>query len=166
MTAADVKKILKLHPHPREGGWYVRTFESEERFVPQTHSGERFIATAIYYLLEPQTFSEMHQLRSDEIFHHYLGAPVEMLQLHADGTSSVHILGSDLLVGQVPQMLVRRNVWQGSRLLPGSGKDAFALLGCTVSPGFEFDDYHSSPAAHLIAQWPAEEERIKALSNF
>ena len=162
LTADDVKRLLHLTPHPREGGWFARTYESPGRFTP---AGERFTATAIYYLLEPHTFSEMHVLQSDELFHHYLGAPVELLQLHPDGTSARHILGRDLAAGQTPQLLVPAGVWQGSRLLPGHGADSFALLGCTVSPGFEFAAYSSAPAAHLIAQWPAEEELITALSN-
>ncbi len=91
MTADEVKKVLGLVKHPREGGWYVRTWESEEFvaaacFEEGRYEGARRTSTAIYYLLEPGTFSEMHVLKSDEIFHHYLGGAVEMLQLFADGT--------------------------------------------------------------------------------
>ena len=68
MTADEVKKLLGLVPHPREGGWYMRTFEARE-FVG-AEVGRRRTSTAIYYLLEPGTFSEMHRLKSDEVFHH------------------------------------------------------------------------------------------------
>jgi predicted cupin superfamily sugar epimerase len=167
MTASEVKKILGLRKHPREGGWYVRTWESEE-FVAATcfdegrYDGDRRISTAIYYLLEPGTFSEMHVLESDEIFHHYMGGSVEMLQLFADGRSERVVLGKDLAVGERPQHVVRRGVWQGSRLVL---KEGWALLGCTVSPGFEFGDYRDASAEELIARWPNEAEMIRGLTN-
>src|ERR1700730_8981407 len=98
MTAEDVKKVLGLQPHPREGGWYVRTYEAAEvvaaeAFEDARYGGERRTGTAIYYLLEPETFSEMHRLKSDEVFHFYAGDAVEMLQLKADGTGAGVRLG-------------------------------------------------------------------------
>ena len=164
MTAAEVKKLLGLQPHPREGGWYVRTWEAPEWVaVNERYDGPRRTSTAIYYLLEPGTFSEMHVLESDEIFHHYLGDAVEMLQLFADGSTQVTVLGKDIAAGQKLQHVVPRGVWQGSRLLKPEG---WALLGCTVSPGFEFADYKDASAAELIAKWPGEAERIRALTNY
>jgi predicted cupin superfamily sugar epimerase len=162
MTTEDVKRILGLQPHPREGGWYVRTWEAPEFVtVGERYDGPRRTSTAIYYLLEPHTFSEMHVLESDEIFHHYLGGAVEMLQLFADGTSAITILGKEIAAGETPQHVVPRGVWQGSRLLNGE----WALLGCTVSPGFEFADYRDASAEELMAKWPREAERIRALTN-
>jgi predicted cupin superfamily sugar epimerase len=162
MTADDVKRLLGLQPHPREGGWYVRTWESEEMIALPRFTGGRRTSTAIYYLLEPGTFSEMHALESDEIFHHYLGGAVEMLQLFADGTSAVTVLGKEIAAGQKLQHVVPRGVWQGSRLAVAEG---WALLGCTVSPGFEFEDYEDANAEELIARWPGEAERIRELCN-
>ncbi len=162
MTADEVKKLLGLQPHPREGGWYVRTWEAEEFVSLPRYAGQRRTSTAIYYLLEPGTFSEMHVLESDEIFHHYLGGAVEMLQLFADGSSKVTVLGKDIAAGEVLQHVVPRRVWQGSRLLEDEG---FALLGCTVSPGFEFEDYKDASAEELIAKWPCEAERIRRLTR-
>jgi hypothetical protein len=124
--------------------------------------GMRAQGTAIYYLLETGTFSEMHVLASDEIFHFYLGDPVEMLQLHLDGRSAVFTLGPDLAAGQHVQLVVPAGVWQGTRLVDG-GK--VALLGCTVTPGFDFADYRSGSYAELAAKWPAEAERIRALTR-
>jgi hypothetical protein len=143
MTAEDVKNLLGLRPHPREGGWYVRTYEAAETvaagaFGDGRYPSARRTGTAIYYLLEPDTFSEMHRLKSDEVFHFYAGDAVEMLQLMADGTGAVVVIGNDLLRGQRPQVVVERGVWQGSRLVEGG---RWALLGCTVSPGFEFEEY-------------------------
>jgi predicted cupin superfamily sugar epimerase len=156
LTAEDVKRLLGLVPHPREGGWYVRTWESAEMlaagaFADGRYEGARRTSTAIYYLLEPGTFSEMHRLKSDEIFHHYMGEPVEMLQLLSDGSSRRVVIGTDLAAGERPQVVVSRGVWQGSRLLRGEG---FALLGCTVSPGFEFEDYDAGVREELSAGWP------------
>jgi uncharacterized protein len=167
LTANQVKEILGLTPHPREGGWFVRSYEAAEKidatqFQDGRYDGPRRTSTAIYYLLEPDTFSEMHCLASDEIFHHYLGGAVEMLQLHPDGSSETVHIGPDLAAGQRPQVLVPRGVWQGSRLLKAEG---FALLGCTVSPGFEFVDYQAAPREELIAKWPREAEFITKLTR-
>jgi predicted cupin superfamily sugar epimerase len=166
MTADEVKRLLGLQPHPREGGWYVRTWESPEfvsadSYTDARYAGARRTSTAIYYLLEPETFSEMHVLQSDEVFHHYLGGAVEMLQLFADGSTAVTVLGKEIAAGQRLQHVVPRGVWQGSRLLEGE----WALLGCTVSPGFEFEDYKDASAEALIAHWPREAERIRRLTN-
>ncbi len=174
LTADDVKHLLNLRPHPREGGWFVRTYESgeivsAEVFSDGRYDGPRRTSTAIYYLLEPDTFSEIHVLASDEIFHHYAGDAVEMLQLHPDGGSLRVVLGRNLRAGERPQLVVPHGVWQGSRLLPASQQHAdaygWALLGCTVSPGFEFADYQSAPRAELIARWPGEADLITALTR-
>ena len=167
MTVEEVKKILGLAPHPREGGWFVRTWEAPEFVEPESFKDARYGAprrtsTAIYYLLEPVTFSEMHLLESDEIFHHYLGGPVEMLQLFADGSSKVTVIGKDIAAGEVPQHVVPRGVWQGSRMLRDG---EWALLGCTVSPGFEFVDYKDAGEEELMAKWPGEAERIRGLTR-
>jgi uncharacterized protein len=167
MTAEDVKKLLGLVPHPREGGWYVRTYEAAERVSPESFEDGRYpsarrTGTAIYYLLEPDTFSEMHRLKSDEIFHFYAGDAVEMLQLMPDGSGRTVIIGNNLAAGQRPQILVQRNIWQGSRLL-AAGK--WALLGCTVSPGFEFEDYDAGDRAQLSEGWPEFAGTIAALTR-
>ena len=101
----------------------------------------------------------MHVLDSDEIFHFYLGDPVEMLQLYPDGRSAVFTLGPDLEAGQHVQLVVPAGVWQGTRLI-GDGK--VALLGCTVTPGFDYADYRSASYAELVAEMAGEAERIKA----
>jgi predicted cupin superfamily sugar epimerase len=167
MTAEEVKKTLALVPHPREGGFYIRTYESGERipasaFADSRYPSARFTGTAIYYLLEPDTFSEMHRLRSDEIFHFYAGDPVEMLQLHPGGRGEIIRIGNRLDQDERPQVLAPRNVWQGSHLVPGG---AWALLGCTVSPGFEFEDYETGTRACLCAEWPRFTQLIHSLTH-
>jgi uncharacterized protein len=167
MTAEDVKKMLGLQPHPREGGWYVRTYEGSEvieteAFADGRYAGKRRTGTAIYYLLEQGTFSEMHRLKSDEVFHFYAGDAVEMLQLSDGGAGMTVIIGNDLARAQKPQVVVERGVWQGCRLVEG-GK--WALLGCTVCPGFEFEDYESGMKAQLCAKWPRFAEQIQVLTH-
>jgi len=167
MTADEVKKLLGLMPHPQEGGWYVRTYEAAEMvaaagFKDGRYGGARRTGTAIYYLLEPETFSEMHMLNSDEVFHFYAGDAVEMLQLLEGGEVKRVVIGSDLAAGVLPQVVVPRGVWQGSRLVSGG---QWALLGCTVSPGFEFDDYTEGSREELIAGWPEAREMIEGLTR-
>lgn len=160
MTADEIKSLLHLEPHPVEGGWYRRTYTSAVSVA--LLRGVRPYGTAIYYLLEAGTFDEMHMVASDEIFHFYLGDPVEMLLLYPDGRSALFTLGPDLEAGQRPQVLVPAGVWQGERLI-GDGK--VALFGCTVTPGFDFADYRSGNYAELAAGWPQETERIRALTR-
>ena len=166
MTADEVKRLLSLAPHPREGGFYTRTYESGEMLLPSAfhdgrYSGPRHASTAIYYLLESGTFSEMHRLASDEIFHFYAGDAVEMLQLGVSGGTIVRI-GNRLELGERPQVVVPRDVWQGSRLVTGG---EWALLGCTVSPGFDFADYESGSRDGLCAAWPQFRELICELTH-
>jgi len=160
MTADEIKLLLQLDPHPKEGGFFRQTYVSSLRLsAPQ---GERSAGTSIYYLLEPGTFSEMHVLPSDEVFHFYLGDAVEMLQLLPSGESRVVRMGQDLSAGEQVQALVPGGVWQGTRLV-GDGK--FALLGCTVTPGFDYADYRSGSYSELAAKWPEQAQRIRALTR-
>jgi len=166
MTADEVKELLGLTPHPREGGWFVRTYEAPElllagAFADARYTSARRTGTAIYYLLERGTFSEMHRLKSDEVFHFYAGDAVEMLQLREGHAGEVVVIGNDLAAAQRPQVLVRHGVWQGSRLRAGGD---WALLGCTVSPGFEFEDYEAADRAELMGLWPEFAEMISELT--
>ncbi len=160
MNAARIKKLLALEPHPVEGGSYRRTYASSQHLLAS--NGSRPAATAIYYLLEPGTFSEMHRLVSDEIFHFYLGDPVEMLQLWPDGSHRRIVLGPRIDQGQSVQTLVPAGVWQGTRLLDAG---QFVLLGCTVTPGFDFTDYESGVCTQLAAQWPDAATLIQSLTR-
>jgi predicted cupin superfamily sugar epimerase len=167
MTADEVKKALGLRPHPVEGGWYVRTYEATEIipaevFADGRYGGGRLTGTAIYYLLERGTFSEMHRLKSDEVFHFYMGDAVEMLRLSAGGRGERVVIGADLTAGERPQVVVERGIWQGSRLVEGG---SWALLGCSVSPGFEFEDYEEGRREELVAGWPEWREMIVELTR-
>lgn len=160
MTADEIKTLLKLDPHPVEGGFFRRTYTCPANVdLPR---GIRPQSSGIYYMLETGRFSELHVLESDEMFHFYLGDPVEMLQLYPDGRSAVLILGPDLAAGQHVQLVVPAGVWQGMRLI-GDGKAA--LLGCTVTPGFNYADYRNAKYADLAAKWPEQANRIRALTR-
>ncbi len=162
---AAIVQALGLVPLPQEGGLYAETYRSA-RILPAhaagaEQKGPRACATAIYYLVTPTRFSALHRVASTEIFHFYLGDPVHMLQLHRDGSASTHVIGTGLAAGQRPQVVVPRGVWQGTRLAPGG---RFALLGCTVSPGFDFADYEHGHRAELTRQYPACAEAIADLT--
>ena len=160
MTVEQIKSLLNLQPHPKEGGFFAETYRCNQPC--QTLAGERSLATAIYYLLTPESFSEMHRLPGDEMFHFYLGDPVEMLQLYEDGTSEVIVLGADITSGMKLQHVVPGGVWQGSQLRAGG---RFALLGTTMSPGFAYEDYVSGKAEDLVPHWPRQEKMIRELSR-
>ena len=159
MTADDVIRLLKLQPHPVEGGFFRETYRATAT-IP-AHGGTRSVSTAIYYLLKPGHVSELHTLASDEVFHFYLGTPVRMLKFWPDGTGRQVILGADLAAGQVPQLVVPAGVWQGTRLV---GETGFALLGCTVAPGFDYADYKGGSRVELTEKWPAFADEIARLT--
>ena len=160
MTAQEIKRLLSLDQHPVEGGFFRRTYTSSGTL--ELPRGTRHQGTAIYYLLDQDHFSEMHVLDSDELFHFYLGDPVEMLKLFPDGTSVVTTLGQNIAARQELQVLVPAGVWQGMRLIDGGD---YALLGCTVVPGFNYADYHNATFAELARKWPDQTERIRLLTR-
>jgi predicted cupin superfamily sugar epimerase len=166
LNAEKLKSLLNLVPLSIEGGYYAETYRSAD-MIPQKclhsrYSGPRAVGTAIYYLLEPGTLSEIHRVASDEIFHFYLGDPVEMLQLWPDGSAKRVLIGSDIEKGIAPQLVVPHGVWQGARLVAGG---MFALLGCTVSPGFDYTDYESGSRQLLSEAYPEHKDMICALTR-
>lgn len=164
MTADEIIRHLGLQPHPKEGGFFRETYRAAETHahLPPRYNGTRSSSTAIYYLLTPSTFSELHRLQTDEVFHFYLGDPVRMLQLDEQGQGRTLVLGPGLRSGHQMQVVVPRGVWQGSCLEPGGN---FALLGCTVAPGFDYADYESGDRAALTARYPDFADMIRRLTN-
>lgn len=157
----NIIRQLNLEPLPGEGGYFRETYRSNivvpSNALDKSYLGSRRMGTAIYYLLNSKTCSLMHRLPGDEIFHFYLGDPVEMLQLRSDNDGEIIQLGNDILHGLRPQVLVPGGTWQGSRLLPG-GK--YALMGTTMAPGFEFSDFVLGLRADLIERYPHFSELI------
>jgi uncharacterized protein len=135
MTADEIIARLGLQPHP-EGGHFRETFRA-----PEAADGTgRSACTAIYFLLKAGQRSHWHRVDADEVWHHYAGASLE-LSTSADGRTVHHArLGTDLALGEVPQILMPRHVWQAARPL-----GAWSLVGCTVVPGFDFAGFELAP---------------------
>jgi predicted cupin superfamily sugar epimerase len=143
MRADDVIALLGLEPLPGEGGWFRQTWVSpgiDPNGVPA--------GTAIYYLVTPDSWSALHRLRDDEVFHFYLGDPCTMLMVSPEGELREIRLGSDLAAGEVVQHVVPAGWWQGTQLAPGG---AWALLGTTMAPGFHLDRFELATAETLDA---------------
>lgn len=139
LTAKDVIFTLGLERHP-EGGWFVQTFEDGANMDGRAHS------TAIYYLLEGAEVSHWHRVDAVEVWHYYAGAPLELSL--SDGTSvDLHALGSQLDLGQRPQVVVPRGAWQSAR-----STGDWTLVGCTVAPGFRFSGFELAPKDWAPAQ--------------
>lgn len=128
LAAKDVIYTLGMKRHP-EGGWYAETFVDVEG-----ESG-RAQSTAIYYLLEAGDVSHWHRVDAVEVWHYYAGAAIE-LNLSEGISVDRHVLGSDLVAGQRPQVVVPRDVWQSAKSLGD-----WTLVGCTVAPGFRFSGF-------------------------
>jgi len=155
MTAEEVVRLLGLVPLPGEGGWYAETGRSVHRLpaaaLPDGYRSPRASYTAIYYLLDAASASALHRLPGDEVWHFYRGDPVELLVVPASGEPRLHRLGPDLARGERPQVTVPGGAWQGARLAPGG---AWALLGTTMAPGFEFDDWEAGDPEALAVRSP------------
>jgi predicted cupin superfamily sugar epimerase len=164
LTVDKIKQLLNLAPHP-EGGYFAETYRAAEKIpqeaLPPRYSDGRFHGTAIYYLLTAETCSRFHRVASDEIYHFYLGDPVELWQLYPEGNGERIALGSDLEAGQTLQHVIPHGVWQGSRLITGG---RLALLGCTVAPGFDYADFDLADPELLRETYPDFAEIIDALT--
>jgi uncharacterized protein len=164
-----IKSLYQLKPLPVEGGWFAETYRSSDEITPEGlpwryPPESKPLGTAIFYLLttDPDCFSALHQLPTPEIYHFYLGDPVEMLLLFPDSHSEHVILGQDILHQQYVQYVVPRGVWQGSRLAPG-GK--YALLGTTMAPGYTASDYVGGERSELEKLYPKDIDMIEVLTR-
>lgn len=159
LDAEEIRAILGLIPLPTEGGYYAETYQSPLMLhgLP-AYRDARHASTAIYYMLTPDTCSAMHRLASDEVYHFYLGDPVELLLLSEDGAGHIARLGTNLRAGERPQLVVPARVWQGSRLAP---QGRYALLGTTVAPGFAYADYEHGNTDELARRYPAFAAEIR-----
>jgi predicted cupin superfamily sugar epimerase len=137
MTASYYKEKLQLIKHP-EGGHYVETFRSEREFIPDGWEGKRSMATSIIFLLEQGEISSMHRIKSDEIWYHHDGGCLHIIELNEAGEEIITRLGKNLEAGEVLQHVVPAGRWFGAR--PASDAE-FVLVGCQVSPGFDFRDF-------------------------
>ena len=162
---AEIQKMYHLEPLAQEGGLYRQTMLSEE-VLPESvipgRKGDHRMYSTILYLLKGNGFSRMHRLTSDEVFHFYLGDPVEQLQLYPDGSGRVFRMGQDVSSGELVQLRVPKGTWQGTRLCKGS---RFALLGTTMAPAYEDRDYEDGDRAVLLASYPQFASLLKHLTE-
>ena len=141
--------------------WQMQRMETENIMFSQSYVGKA--STAIIAMLtdDPQSFSDMHRLLTDEIWHFYLGDAIELLLLDPKGEDEIVILGQDVLCGEHVQYVVPAGVWMGARIRPGGD---YAVFGNTMAPGFSVDDFEAAAAADLISQWPQHAQLIRALT--
>jgi predicted cupin superfamily sugar epimerase len=150
--------------------WGLQEMETERVFYtqtyvdPKTSADGRALCSAIIAMVtsDPASFSDMHRLPTDEIWHFYLGDPIELLLLHPDGRDELVVLGPDVVAGQEVQHVVPAGTWMGARLRPGG---EYGVWGNTMAPGYTLSDFEGAVAAELVARWPHREDLINALTR-
>jgi len=161
LFAVDYVRALNMLPHP-EGGYYVESYRSEDRFTPLGFVGDRAICTSIYFLLEKGQISALHRIKSDEIWHFYDGDPLEVIEISPDGNQSSTILGRNIPAGEKLFYVVKAGNWFGSRPLTGS---EFSLVGCTVAPGFDFQDFEMPDRKWFLEKFPEHSLLIQGITH-
>ena len=163
ITPQQLIQQFNLQPHP-EGGWYKETYKSTELLLaaalPQRFSGDRSFSTAIYFLLEQGNFSAFHKIKSDECWHFYAGDSLAVYIIDLQGELSIIELGNDINNGQVFQYVVPANCWFASR---PAAESSFCFVGCTVAPGFDFEDFDLADAHELSKLYPQHRDIIHEL---
>jgi predicted cupin superfamily sugar epimerase len=168
ITIQELIDMLELEPLEMDGGLFVQTYCSPETLdlsvLPDRYTESKPFGTAIYYLLtqEPDSFSALHRLPTDEIYHFYLGDPIQVSLIDSKGSLRQITMGQDLLGGQQVQFVAPRGVWQGSRLAEGG---QWGLMGTTMAPGFTYSDYEGARAEELSARFPQHRELIEQLTR-
>ncbi len=156
---------LKLQAHP-EGGHYRETYRAQGQIstqcLPERFQSSRNFSTGIYYLLESGQYSAFHRIASDEMWHFYAGDTLVIYILKEEGPLEEIHLGRDAEAGEVFQAVVPAGYWFAARPLRA---DTFALVGCTVAPGFDFKDFEMADADALVEQFPEHQDLIRELSR-
>ena len=160
MKAEDWITHLDMAAHP-EGGYYKQSFVSQEKVIMATHSVERNLYTSIYFLLRSQDISHFHRLKSDELWYFHAGHGLTVHILDSDGNYRAEKLGLDIGAGERPQVLVERGSIFGSSI---EAEETFSLVGCMVSPGFDFGDFELLLQDELLERYPNQEQIIRKLA--
>lgn len=155
-----------LLPHP-EGGYYAETYRSAESVnkddLPERFAGDRSFSTGIYFLLGKENFSAFHRIKSDEMWHFYAGNALDIFVIYPEtGKLEIIKLGSNPDLGETFQAVVPAGTWFGSRPAAGSN---YCLVGCTVAPGFDFEDFEMAERASLVSEFPQHEKLIYELTH-
>jgi len=158
-------ETLKLKPHP-EGGFFTEIYKSDEkinsRCLPARYKGSRSFSTSIYFLLKGDQISYLHKVKSDELWHFYDGCSIKLNIIDEKGNLSTLLLGRNLTGGEILQAVVENNCWFCAEL---TDKSSFSLVGCTVSPGFEFDDFEIGKRDELLTRFPQHNKLIKKFTT-
>jgi hypothetical protein len=164
----DYKKIiekLNLVKHP-EGGYYKETYRSEgiipKSVLSEKHTGNRNYSTLIYYMLVGNDISRLHRLPSDETWHFYAGSRLLIYTINDKGKLNTVKLGNNLNEGEVFHCVIKAGLWFGAEI---ENKSSYTLMGCTVSPGFHFDDFEIASRDELLKKFPQHIETIVKLTN-
>ncbi len=160
-----IAKQLDLLPHP-EGGYYKELYRSQgviaQDAMPTGFKGPRNFCTSIYFLLTSENFSAFHRIQQDEIWHFYEGSPLTVHVIDLEGNYRAHKVGMDLSKGLQPQLVVPAGCWFASSV---ETKDGFSFVGCTVAPGFDFEDFELANRTSLSNEYPQHREIIKRLTR-
>ena len=161
--AQYLKERLDLSELPGEGGYYKETYRSDKTIIlPSETDGERSISTSIYYLLDGAQFSAFHRLKSDEIWHFYIGSSVTLYIINKMENLSEVKLGSNIEKGELFQIQVRAESWFAATV---NDISSYALIGCTVSPGFDYLDFELGDRKKLIERYPQHRSIIEKLTT-
>lgn len=156
---------LALQPHP-EGGYFREIYRAPEQIpatsLPSRYRGPRAFSTAIYYLLAGKQVSALHRIASDEQWHFYDGTTLRLTMIASDGTFKQVRLGRDATSGEQFQAVIPAGTWMGARL---TGRRDYALIGCTVAPGFDFRDFEAGQRSDLLKRFPRHRKLILALTR-
>jgi predicted cupin superfamily sugar epimerase len=156
---------LGLSPHP-EGGYYRATYKSDltiaRSALPAAFQGDRSASTAIYFLLKGEDFSAFHRIASDEVWHFYAGSALVVYVIDPEGNNLELNLGKDADAGEAFQAVVKAGCWFASRL---KNATSFALVGCTVAPGFDFADFELATRSELVSAYPKHQRLIEQLTR-
>jgi len=168
MTATDIIKHFNLIKHP-EGGYYKEVYRSKGHIpaevLGEPFKGDRNYATSIYFLLKSDEFSAWHRIKQDEIWHFYQGSSIKLHMISPEGSYSYVLIGNDFEANNHPQYTVPANVWFAAEVIKSiNQEDAYAFVGCGVSPGFDFKDFELPSRAVLTELYPQHSGIIAALT--
>lgn len=156
---------FNLEPHP-EGGYFKETYRSAGTItndsLPKNYKGERNYSTCIYFLLTSETFSAFHKIKQDEIWHFYAGSPLKLFMISDQGDYLEQIIGNDFKSGQLSQYVVPGGYWFAAKTI---ASNSYSFVGCTVSPGFDFEDFELADQRDLMNRFPKHAEIISRLTR-
>lgn len=163
--AAYLIRKLDLQKHP-EGGYFKEVYRSDEiigqKNLPERYTSGRNYSTSIYFMIEGDDFSSFHRLESDELWHFYEGTAIKIIMIDKNGKLENKLLGTDFEKGENPVAVIKKATWFAAELVD---KTMYSLIGCTVAPGFDFEDFTLAKSDDLIKNFPYHSEIIKKFTR-